>query len=576
MPIHNADIAQRFTEMANLLEIKGDNPFRIRAYRNAAQVIEDSADELATLVATDKDLSELAGIGQELAAKIAEIVASGTCAALEKLRGTLPPHITDLLTLPGLGPKRVRTLYQKLDIGDLDALRQAAEGGRIRELPGLGEKTEQHILEALKAQANTSRRYLRALVRPYVDSLTNYLQAVKGVNRVTVAGSYRRGRETIGDVDLLVLTDHPPELMQAFVSYDEVREVLAHGETKSSVTLKSGVQVDVRVVPADSYGAALHYFTGSKAHNIAMRKRAQQRHWKLNEYGLFDGEQVVAGQTEEAVFAALDLPFIPPSLRENRGELEAAMDDRLPDLITVESIRGNLHAHTSASDGRHSVAEMAAAAQQAGHEYLAITDHSKRLTVAHGLDEERLIEQIEEIDALNEQLHNFTILKGCEVDILEDGRLDLDGAVLKLLDIVIVAVHHKFNLLQDEQTERIMRAMDHPCTTFVAHPTGRLLLQRPPYAVDVARLIAHARQRGCFLELNGNPQRLDLNDVHCQACRQAGVPLVINTDAHQIDDHNHLVAGIAQARRGWLTAADVINTLPLKKLRRRLAATRHS
>ncbi len=574
MPIHNADIARRFEEMADLLEIKGDNPFRIRAYRNAAQVIEDSSHELATLIAAGEDTSQLSGIGKDLAAKIQEIVETDTCAALEKLRKSLPEHITDLLTIQGLGPKRVRTLYQELGIGDLQALQQAAEAGRIRELPGLGRKTEQHIIEAIKAQTDTSRRFLRAAMQPYVDSLTAYLRKQTGVTRITVAGSYRRGRETIGDLDLLVLTDQPPQLMQAFVTYDEVRDVLAHGETKSSVILKMGIQVDVRVVPTASYGAALHYFTGSKAHNIAMRKRAQQRKWKLNEYGLLDGERVIAGTTEEEVFEALDLPFIPPELRENRGELEAAEQRQLPNLITLDDIRGNLHAHTRASDGRHTLAEMAQAAMEAGHDYLAITDHSKRLTVAHGLDEDRLLAQIEEIDEWNEQSDTFTILKGIEVDILEDGTLDLDDAVLKLLDMVIVSVHHKFNLPAEKQTERIMRAMDKPYTTFVAHPTGRLLLQRPPYAVDVARLIAHARQRGCFLEINGNPQRLDLNDIHCQAAKAAGVPLVINTDAHHADDIHRFEAGITQARRGWLTATDVINTLPLAKLRRRLEQAR--
>lgn len=568
MPIHNADIARHFEEMADLLEIKGDNPFRIRAYRNAAQVIEDLSQELAKMVAAGEDCSTLPGIGKDLAAKIQEIVTDGTCAALEKLRQSLPAQITDLLRIQGLGPKRVRTLYQKLGIGDLPALQKAAEAGQIRVLPGLGEKTEQHILESIKAQADTSRRFLRASVRPYVESLTAYLREQKGVTQVTVAGSYRRGRETIGDLDLLVLAAQPQELMQAFVAYDEVRDVLAHGETKSSVVFKKGIQVDVRVVPPDSYGAALHYFTGSKAHNIAMRKRAQQRQMKLNEYGLLAGEEVVASTTEEAVFKALDCPFIPPELRENRGEVEAAEKQSLPALITLADIRGNLHTHSRASDGRHTIGEMAEAAAKAGHEYIAITDHSKRLTVAHGLDEDRLLAQIEEIDEWNEAHSHITILKGIEVDILEDGRLDLDDAVLKLLDVVIVSVHHKFNLSAEKQTERIMRAMDNPYTTFVAHPTGRLLLQRPPYPVDVERLIDHAKQRGCALELNGNPQRLDLNDTHCQAAKAAGVPLVINTDAHHTDDVQTFEDGIAQARRGWLTAADVINTMPLAELRR--------
>ena len=567
MPIHNADIAKRFEEAADLLEIKGDNPFRIRAYRNAARVIEDLPHELAAMVEQEQPLSDLPGIGKDLAEKIQEIVTTGTAPALDKLRSELPPHITDLLNIPGLGPKRVRTLYKDLAVVDLDSLKQAAEEGKIRDLPGLGKKTEQHILDAVRAQADTSRRFLRAAVVPYVESLAAYLKQAPALKTLTIAGSYRRGRETIGDLDLLVVADDAEAIMQHFVAYDEVANVLAHGQTKSSIVLQSGIQVDLRVVPATSYGAALHYFTGSKAHNITMRKLAQQRNWKLNEYGLLDGETPVAAASEQDVYRALDLPFIPPELRENRGEVEAAREGRLPDLITAGDLRGNLHTHSRWSDGRNTIAEMADAAVAAGHAYLAITDHSKRLTVANGLDEDRLIEQIEEIDALNEARNDVTILKGIEVDILEDGTLDLPDAVLKLLDLVIVSVHSKFNLSSEQQTTRIQRAMDNPWTTLVAHPTGRLLLSRPPYAVDVARLIAHARQRGCFLELNANPQRLDLNDTYCQLARQEGVKLALNTDAHNTRDLvAHVDAGIAQARRGWLEAGDVINTRELPDL----------
>lgn len=574
MPVHNADIARHFETFADLLEIKGDNPFRIRAYRNAARVVEDLPHELAGMVEKEEDLSALPGIGKDLAEKIGEIVRTGTSSALDKLRKELPPHITDLLNIPGLGPKRVRTLYKELNVGDLDTLRKAAEEGRIRELPGLGAKTEQQILEAVKAQADASRRYLRASMVPYADTLIAYLKKLKGLKQVTIAGSFRRGQETIGDLDVLVEAGDAPAVMRHFVAYDEVKDVLAHGEKKSSVVLQSGIQVDIRVVPAESYGAALHYFTGSKAHNIAMRKLAQQRNWKLNEYGLFDGDTPVAGVSEQEVYSALDLPYIPPELRENRGEIEAAAEDRLPELITADDLRGNLHTHSRWSDGRHSIREMAAAAAAAGLEYMAVTDHSKRLTVANGLDEDRLIAQIEEIEEISRELKGITILKGIEVDILEDGRLDLDDSVLKLLDVVIVSVHQKFNLPSDRQTERIMRAMDHPCTTFVAHPTGRLLLSRKPYAVDVPRLIAHAKQCDCCLELNGNPQRLDLNDTYCQLARAEEVPVVLNTDAHQTGDVANFAAGIAQARRGWLRKEDVLNTASLSDLRKKLARHR--
>lgn len=576
MPIHNLDIAQRFEEFADLLEIKGDNPFRIRAYRNAARTVEDLPHELETMVAEEKDLTELSDIGKDLADKIHECITTGTIQTLERLRKELPPHITDLLHISGLGPKRVRTIYNDLQVGDLEELKKAAEAEKIRTLPGLGKKVEQQILEAIRTKLDTQRRYLRASVISYVDSLTAYLEELDGVNRVTAAGSFRRGRDTIGDLDLLVLADDPVAVMQRFVEYDEVTDVLAHGETKSSVVLRSGIQVDLRIVPEASYGAALHYFTGSKAHNIALRKLAQQKQWKLNEYGLFDGDTVVAGKTEDDVFAALDLSLIPPELRENHGEVEAAQKGTLPELITATDLRGNLHAHSRWSDGHNTIREMAEAAIRAGHEYLAITDHSKRLTVAHGLNEDQLVEQIDEIDQLNAELKDFTILKGIEVDILEDGSLDLDDGVLKLLDIVIVSVHSKFNLPADKQTERIMRAMDHPLTTLVAHPTGRLLLNRPPYPVDVARLIRHAKQCGCFLELNANPQRLDLNDHYCLLAKQEGVKLAINTDAHNTDDSGHIHAGIAQARRGWLDKNDVINTRTLKQLRALLKKSRSS
>lgn len=572
--IHNADIAKQFETTADLLEIKGDNPFRIRAYRNAARVVEDLPHELASMVKANEDLTELPGIGKDLADKISEIVTTGSAKALEKLRKELPPNITDLLNIPGLGPKRVKTLYAKLDVVDLDTLKQAAEAGKIRELAGLGEKTEKQILEAIKVQADTSKRFMRASVTPYVESLLDYLKGYDGVKKVDVAGSYRRGRETIGDLDFLVWAENPAQVMEHFLNYEEKRDVLAHGETKSSMVLQSAVQVDLRVVPEESYGAALHYFTGSKAHNIVMRKLAQQRKWKLNEYGLFDGETSLAGKTETDVFAALDLPYIPPELRENRGEIEAAQENELPELITIEDIRGNLHAHSRWSDGKNTIREMAEAALEVGHEYLAMTDHSKRLTVANGLDEDRLIAQIEEIDQVNAELKGIRVFKGIEVDILEDGSLDLSDSVLSLLDMVIVSVHSKFNLPADKQTERIMRAMDNPYTTFVAHPTGRLVLGRPPYPVDVSRLIDHAKQRGCFLELNANPQRLDLNDTFCQLAKRVGVKIAINTDAHSTLDHRHLSAGIAQARRGWLEKKDVINTCTLKQVEKLLRSTR--
>lgn len=570
MPIHNADIATVFEAMADLLEIKGDNPFRIRAYRNAARAVGDMPNELQDMVQEDADLTQLPGIGKDLAEKIKEFVTTGSVKALEELRSELPPRITDLLKIQGLGPKRVRALYEGLKIDTLDALKKAAQEKKIRELPGFGEKTETTILEAIESQIDTTRRFLRASITPYAESLTAYMQELKGIQQITVAGSYRRAQDNIGDLDMLVIAAPDCPVMDRFVAYDEVLDVLAKGETKSSVILRSGLQVDLRLVPPASYGAALHYFTGSKAHNIALRKIAQQKELKLNEYGLFSGETSVAGETETDIYRALDLPYIEPELRENRGEIEAAQTGALPKLIKLEDIRGNLHGHTTWSDGAHTIEEMAEAARERGHEYIAITDHSKRLTIANGLNEDRLMEQMDEIDRINETLKGITLLKGIEVDILQDGTLDLPDSVLKLLDIVGASVHSHFNLPSDQQTDRIRRAMDNPNVTFISHPTGRLLLARAPYAVDMTKLIDHAHETGCMLELNAHPQRMDLSDIHCQWAKRKGVMITINTDAHRASDLDFYKTGIGQARRGWLEKEDVLNTRSLKELRKLL------
>ncbi len=574
MPLHNADIVNIFEEIADLLEIKGENPFRIRAYRNAARTITDLPQELRTLVDEETDLTELPGIGKDLSEKIREILKTGTAQALEELRKELPGGITELLNIPNLGPKRVKVLYSDLNITSPAELKKAAEEGRISRLPGFGEKIEKHILDSIAAKADTSRRFLRASVVPYAEALADHLRKGPGVKTVTIAGSYRRAQETIGDIDILVVAASKSPIMDRFIEYDEVTEVLARGTSKSSVVLRTGVQVDVRVVPAKNYGAALHYFTGSKAHNIALRRIGQQKGFKVNEYGVFRGDKQVAGKTESEVYKTLGLSFIDPELRESRGEIEAARKKTLPKLVELNEIRGNLHGHSTWSDGHHSIQDMAEAAAEAGHEYIAITDHSKSLTVAHGLDEKRLRKQIEEIDKVSQAVKGIAILKGIEADILENGDLDLPDSVLKELDVVIGSVHSKFKLSAEKQTERILRAMDHKYFTFLAHPTGRLLLSRDPYEVDLPRVIKHARERGCYLELNANPQRLDLNDTACQMAREEGVLVAINTDAHSIQDMHLLRFGIGQARRGWLEKKNVLNTRSLKELKKLLAAVR--
>lgn len=573
MPIHNADIAAIFDEIADLLEIQEANPFRVRAYRNAARTIEGVGRDLRSLLQQDGVLPKMSGIGADLDAKIREIVETGRCTILERLRRELPSAIVELLKIPGLGPKRVKALYHDLDVQTPEQLYRAARDGRIRALHGFGEKTERNILESMEAHLNHTRRFKLAVAAQYADALTAYLQQAPGVKQVVVAGSFRRMRDTVGDLDILVTAARDSPVMTQFIAYDEIREILSHGTTRSSVVLRSGLQVDIRVVDEASYGSALHYFTGSKAHNIAVRKLAQARGLKVNEYGVFRGAERIAGETEESVYRTVGLPYIEPELRENRGELEMARLGQLPELITLSDLKGDLHAHTKATDGRNTLLEMAQAAKAMGFEYLAITEHSRRLTVAHGLSPQQLLQQMDEIDRLNETLLGITLLKGIEVDILEDGNLDLPDSVLARLDLVIGAVHSKFELSRAKQTERILRAMAHPHFTLLAHPTGRLIDRRAPYDVDMPRIIREAKQRGCYLELNAHPERLDLLDTQCQIAREEGVLVSINSDAHTTQDFGNLRFGVGQARRGWLEKKDVLNTRPLRELLPLLGAT---
>ncbi|MGH6954016.1 MAG: DNA polymerase/3'-5' exonuclease PolX [Alphaproteobacteria bacterium] len=566
MAVRNADIAAVFDEIADLLEIEGANPFRIRAYRNAARFIGGLQRDVAAMVARGEDLEELPGIGHDLAAKIVEIVETGGAAALVKLRKRTPAGLVELLDVPGLGPKRVKTLYQDLDVHNLDQLHRAAKDGRIRALPGFGEKTERRILDHLETHRTAPSRFKRAAVAPVVDALIEHLAASPGVGRVVAAGSYRRAKETVGDVDILATAAKGSPVMERFTGYEEVETVVSAGPTRATVVLGSGLPVDLRVVREESYGSALHYLTGSKPHNIRIRRLGVERGLKINEYGVFRGERRIAGESEESVVCAVGLPFIPPELREDRGEIEAAAASRLPKLVELGDLKGDLHVHTKATDGRDTIREMAAAARTRGFSYVAVTEHSRHLTVAHGLDARRLRAQAEEIDRLNGERPGILILKGIEVDILEDGTLDLPDDALGHLDLVVGAVHSRFNLPRAKQTERIMRAMDRPHFTMLAHPSGRLIDSREPYDVDMPRLIRHARRRGCYLELNAHPERLDLLDVHCQLAKDEGVLVAINSDAHSTYDYDNLAFGVGQARRGWLEAKDVLNARPLAEL----------
>ena len=567
MPKHNADIAAIFEEIANLLKIQGANPFRIRAYRNAARTIGGLSQDVYLLVEKDADLTRLPGIGDDLSAKIKEIVSTNRCSLLQRLHKELPPAIAELLKIPGIGPKRVKMLYHDLDVQTVEQLYRAAHDGRIRALPGFGEKTELNILQAVEAHANQTRRFKLAIAAQYAEALKVFLATIPGVTKITIAGSYRRMRETVGDLDILVAATPTSPVMQRFVTCDDVAETLSAGVTRASVILQCGIQADLRVVAEKCYGAALHYFTGSKSHNIAIRRIAQQRGLKINEYGVYRGNKRIAGESEASVYRAVGLSYIPPELRENRGEITLAQAGRIPKLVERSDLRGDLHAHTKATDGHNTLREMALAGKSNGFEYLAITEHSRRLTVTHGLDPLRLARQCDEIDQLNETLEGITLLKGIEVDILEDGNLDLPDNVLARLDLVLGAVHSKFELSRAKQTERILRAMSRPHFTMLAHPTGRLIQQRAPYDVDMPRIIREARNRGCFLELNAHPERLDLLDTYCQMAKEEGVLISINSDAHSKYDFANLRFGIGQARRGWLEKQNVLNTRSLSVLR---------
>lgn len=574
MPLQNADIGAIFGEIADLLEIQGANPFRVRAYRNAARSVSEFGKSVPAMIEHNEDLKAIRGIGEDLAAKLREISATGKCALLEELHGEMPAAVTELLQIQGLGPKRVRAIRDALHVETIEQLRRAAKEGRIRGLPGFGEKTEAHIVGAIEARLQKSRRFLLSLAEHYAEPLLAHLKTVRGASEAIVAGSFRRRAETVGDLDILVAARDASAVMRCFTHYEDVTEVLSSGDTRSSVVLRNGLQVDLRVVAPESFGAALVYFTGSKAHNIAMRRIAQDRGLKINEYGVFRGEERIAGDTEASVYACIGLPWIAPELRENRGELEAAAAHRLPSLVELTDLRGDLHAHTTASDGRDTLLDMAIAARERGLSYLAITDHSRRLAVAHGLDAARLAKQIDEIERVNRTLEGIVLLKGIEVDILEDGRLDLPDSILKRLDVVVGAVHSHFDLPRTQQTERVLRAMDHPYLSILAHPTGRLIGEREPYDIDVAQVIRKARARGCHLELNAQPERLDLADTYCQMAKAEGVLVSIDSDAHSRFDFDHLRHGVDQARRGWLSKQDVLNTRSLDALRPLLGAAR--
>ncbi len=563
----NAQISAIFSEIADLLSIENANPFRVRAYRNAARLVSASQESMAELLNQDKDLSELPGIGDDLAGKIEEIVATGKSKQLAELHSSKPRSLLELLKIQGLGPKRVSTLYNELDIKGVEELCEAAGEGRVADLPGFGKKLQDQILQAARSRMKKDRRFKHQFAEAHANALLSYLNEKTSAQKLIIAGSYRRRKETVGDLDIILCADNGKSVIENFTNYKQTENVISKGSTRASIILDCGLQVDLRVVPLESYGAALLYFTGSKAHNVALRRIAQKQGLKLNEYGLYEGNSKIAGGTEESIYKALGLEYICPELREKQGEIEASRKGNLPELVEADDITGDLHCHTRETDGQNTLEEMVAAAKKKGYQYIAVTDHSSNLQVAGGLDEKRLSAQIKKIDELNKRLYGFRVLKSIEVDILEDGSLDLADEILSKLDLVVASIHSKFKLSKSKQTKRLLQAMENKCLTIIAHPTGRLIGKREPYEIDMQAIIQKAARQGVFLELNAHPERLDLNDLHCRMAKEAKVLVAISSDAHSIVELDLIAHGIGQARRGWLERDDVLNTRDLEDLK---------
>jgi DNA polymerase (family 10) len=572
----NAQIAAAFDQIADLLEFQGANPFRVRAYRNGARTVRDYPEPLAALASEGvARLTQIDGIGQDLAAKIITLVETGDLPMLQELRAQVPESVLALVRIPGVGPKKAAALHKQLGIKTLDELRAACEAGSVRQIKGFGEATEQAILKGISVAEKASVRMYWSEADLVVQSLREHLLAVPGIQQLEFTGSYRRGKETVGDIDILVVAKDPAAVMDQLDRYEDREEVLARGDTKMSIRTYRGLQVDLRVVPAESFGAALQYFTGSKEHNVIVRGMAKDRGLKINEYGVFrvedGGETRVAGATEEEVYQAIGLPVFPPELREGRREFEWAASGKLPKLIETKDIRGDLHMHTNATDGTATLEEMVEAARKRGLKYIAITDHSQRVSMARGLNPERLLAQWEEVDRVNARLGGkFTVLKGIECDILEKGGMDLPDDVLAQADWVIASVHYGQKQSRQQITDRILGAIANPYVCVVAHPTGRILNRREPYEVDLDAVFAAAKEHRKFLELNANPARLDLNDVYCAAAKSHGIPIVISSDAHSPEGLDVMRYGILQARRAGLTKADVANTRSWAEIRKLL------
>ena len=567
-PISNRAIAELLREIGEYLAMQ-NVPFKPRAYEKAADAIDSIEEEVSEIykVGGIKALEEIPGVGVSIGEKIEEFLKTGRIAYYEQLKKKAPVDLSELAKVEGLGPKSIKQLYEKLGVQNLADLEKSARAGKIAKLPGFGQKSEEKILKGISFAKSFGGRFVLGSVMPAIRAIEDRLRKLPGVEKIIVAGSVRRRKETVGDADILIISKKAPPIMDSFVAMPEVASVIAHGETKSSVKLASGINVDLRVVPAESYGAALNYFTGSKEHNVALRAQAMQKGWKLNEYGLFKGEQRIAGKTEEELYEKFGMDYIEPELRENTGELVAAVKHELPKLIGYGDLHGDLQVQTDWTDGADSIETMAKTAIAHGLKYIAITDHTKRLAMTHGLDEKRILKQMAEIDRLNKKFAGkIKILKGSECDILRDGSLDLPDGVLAKLDVVGVAVHSLFNLSRKDQTERIRRAITNPNADILFHPTGRIINRRAAYDIDIDDLIATAKRTGTIMEIDAFPDRLDLKDEHIRKCVAAGVQMAIDSDAHSAAHFAVLEYGIAQARRGWAEKGDIINAWSLDKM----------
>lgn len=569
----NQEIAKIFNDIADILEIKGENPFRIRAYRRAAMNIEGLAKEVSEI--PKEELIKIPGIGQDLAGKIEEYVKTGKLDFYENLKKEVPEGLSKLLSVPSLGPKTAKLLYERLKIKDLDELERLAREHKLSGLPGIKDKTEENILKGIEMLKRGIERQPLGKVLPLANDIYEHLKREAPVNKISLAGSIRRWKDTIKDIDILATSKDPKTVMNVFIHLPHVKEVLMRGPTKSSIVTNEGIQVDLRVVEEESFGAALAYFTGSKAHNIRLREMAVKAGLKINEYGIFreKDNKKLGGEKEEDIYRILGLPYIPPELREDAGEIEAAIENRLPTLVELKDIKGDLHVHTKLSDGSHDFDELIKAAMDRGYEYIAITDHSKGLGIARGLTIEKLLDEKKEIDSINKRLKGFRLISGTEVDIRSNGEMDFPDEILKRLEIVVASIHSGFRQGKDKIMKRLISAMRNPYVSIIAHPTGRLIGERDPYDIDIEEILKVAKETGTAIEINAYPLRLDLNDIYAKKAKDMGVPIVISTDTHIVSQFDYMAYGVSIARRGWLEKKDVLNTLPcdllLEKLKKK-------